>query len=68
MRVEIARYPQLRRLCWQRPADAVIDDGRDALAVYERGWRHVDEEAMTPDERALLDALVRIHGNGVLNV
>ena len=67
MRVEIARYPQLRSLCWQRPADAVID-GRDALAVYERGWRHVDEAAMTPDERALLDALVRVHGNGVLNV
>jgi hypothetical protein len=29
----------------------------EALALYERNWRHVDLSAMEPRERTLVDAL-----------
>jgi hypothetical protein len=67
MQVPIALYPQLRRLCWNRPGDVALD-GADALAVYEGGWRHLDEAALTAAERALIDELVARHGAGVLLV
>lgn len=67
MRIEIKNYPELRFLCWSRPDDAVLD-GAEALAIYERDWRHVDQEALTDAERALIDTLVKVYGNGVLHV
>ena len=55
-RVRLEDYPQLARLAWQRSgADEVTP--AEALALYERNWRHVDEAAMTPAERALVKAL-----------
>ena len=65
MRIVVANYPQLRQLCWNRPANTVLD-GDEALAVYERNWRFVDESALDADERALIARLVAQHGNGVL--
>jgi hypothetical protein len=67
MQVQVRRYPQLRALCWNRPDDTVLD-GRDALAIYERNWRYVEEQALLPEERQLLDTLVATYGGGVLNV
>ena len=46
MQVRVENYAQLRDLCWNRPADTVLD-GRDALAIYERNWRFVDRDALT---------------------
>ena len=63
MDVRISAYPQLRRLCWNRPDDAVVD-GETALALYERNWRLVDHDNITPDEQALQDHLVSEFGNG----
>lgn len=67
MDIHIEQYPQLRDLCWNRPADTVLE-GEDALALYERNWRFIDIARLTPDEQALLDLLVARYGNGVLNV
>lgn len=67
MQVPIALYPQLRALCWNRPDDAVLD-GPDALAIFERNWRHVDTAGLTAEERRLLDELVARYGAGVLLV
>jgi hypothetical protein len=67
MRIEIKAYPDLRFVCWSQPADAVIE-GAEALAIYERNWRHVDQDALTDAERALIDTLVKVYGNGVLPV
>lgn len=63
MNVRLKQYPQLRQLAWNRPEDAVVD-GETALALYERNWRFVDEDAITVRERNLLNRLVQIHGNG----
>lgn len=65
MNVRVKQYPQLRQLCWNRPDDAVVD-GETALALYERNWRFVDRDAITPREQKLLDRLVAVHGNGHL--
>lgn len=65
MNVSVNQYPQLRQLCWNRPDDAVVD-GETALALYERNWRFVDHDAITPLEQKLLDRLVAVHGNGHL--
>jgi hypothetical protein len=65
MNVRVNRYPQLRQLCWNRPDDTVVD-GETALALYERNWRFVDREAITPRERKLLDRLVAAHGDGLM--
>ncbi|WP_229747759.1 hypothetical protein [Marivita lacus] len=39
-------------------------DGETALALYERNWRFVDRDAITPHEQGLLDHLVAVYGNG----
>ena len=64
--VEIKRYPQLQQIAWQRHTPTVT--GKEALALYERNWRHVDQAAMQPHERELLAALARAYGHGALLV
>lgn len=64
MDIEVSKYPELRRLCWNLPADVVLD-GPQALEVYERNWRFVDEGALDDVERQLIDELTHQFGNGV---
>ena len=63
----IGDYPQLRLIAWNRdPHDAIT--GEEAFGLYERNWRFVDESAMLPHERALVDRLTREYGDGILHV
>lgn len=66
-RIALADYPQLAKLAWQRPADAVVTP-IEAFALYERNARHLDRDAMTEGERVLLDRLTRALGKGRLLV
>lgn len=55
-RIRIADYPQLRQLAWQvHGTDELTPE--EALSIYERNWRHLDEQTMEPHEQALIDAL-----------
>lgn len=66
-KVRINQYEQLMMVCWnRRPGDHI--DEREALALYERNWHHVDQAAMSEDEKAFLQRLVTMYGNGVLLV
>ena len=65
--VRVADFPQLKLLAWSLRPDAELEDG-EALALYESGWRFIEPGSLTPEERALIDRLVRTVGNGVLNV
>lgn len=65
--LRLAELPELRRLAWQLGADAVLTP-QQALALYERNWRHLDRNAMTPHEQAVLDNLVHSVGGGRLLV
>ena len=55
-RVRIADYPQLKQLAWQVHGTDELS-AAEALAIYERNWRHLDLAAMEPGERELVDAL-----------
>lgn len=55
-RVRLADFPALKQLAWQvQGTDALTP--REALGIYERNWRHVDETALLSYERNLIDAL-----------
>ena len=55
-RIRLADYPELEKLAWHvRGAD--ILSAREAMDIYERNQRHLDLEAMTPEEVRLFDAL-----------
>lgn len=66
-RVRLADFPQLKRLAWQLH-DADELSPADALNLYERNWRHVDQSCMEPAERALVQSLVDQLGGGRLLV
>ena len=63
--VDLDRWPRLRELAWNRvdrwsPAE-------EALALYERNWRFVHPDELTPEEATLIDRLKGQFGGGVLN-
>lgn len=62
----IDNYPQLTLLAWNRTIREI--GGEEALALYERNWRFVDEATMTPEEKALIERLKAQYGHGILNV
>lgn len=55
-RIRLADYPQLQQLAWHVRDTATLSP-REALDIYERNIRHLDRNALTPDEAALLEAL-----------
>jgi len=65
--IDLARYPQLRLIAWQRDRATQLD-GREALALYEANWRFVEPQRLIPAEARLIRRLARRYGNGVLNV
>lgn len=67
MQIRIADYPQLQLIAWNRRSDAAVDE-REALALYEANGRVVDEAALLPRERQLIQHLANAFGAGVLNV
>jgi len=66
-RIQPGDYPELKRIAWQRSGDAELTP-EEALNLYERNWRHVDREHMSPKEQALIRALVSRSGGGRLLV
>lgn len=55
-RIELANYPQLKQLAWQVQGSGELTPV-EAQDIYERNWRHVDEQALQPLERQLIHAL-----------
>jgi len=55
-RVALADYAQLRQLAWQVHGTDTLTP-REALDIYERNARHLDESALMPAERQLIEAL-----------
>ncbi len=51
--VRVGDYPQLQTIAWQLRAETELS-GIDALHLYERNWRHLDQSAMSAEERALV--------------
>lgn len=64
--IHLADYPQLERLAWQFQGASSVTPA-EALNLYERNWRHIEQSALTPSERALIQQLVaRLGGSRLL--
>lgn len=62
-RIHLSDYPQLKQLAWQvQGADALSP--KEAWNIYERNWRHIDEQGLIKHERQLIDALRLAFGVG----
>lgn len=61
LRIWLADYPQLKALAWQVHGTDVLTPA-EALDIYERNARHLDEQAMPTHEQALLAALREAFG------
>lgn len=63
VRVRLQDYPQLKALAWQVHGTDTLSPA-EAWGIYERNARHLDAAAMSPTERALLQALRTGLGGG----
>ncbi|MBR7780315.1 hypothetical protein [Undibacterium rugosum] len=63
----IGDFPQLRLIAWNRDPHDVIT-GEETFNFYEQNWRFVDEKALLPHERDLIDRLTREYGRGILHI
>jgi transcriptional regulator with XRE-family HTH domain len=66
-RIRMGDYPQLKQLAWQVHGSETLSP-KEALDVYERNWRHMDEQTLTLHERQLIDALRLAFRGGVSHV
>jgi transcriptional regulator with XRE-family HTH domain len=66
-RIRLADYPQLQRLAWQYQGATEVTPA-EALNLYERNWRHIEQGALAPGERALIQNLVASLGGSRLLV
>jgi transcriptional regulator with XRE-family HTH domain len=66
-RIRLADYAQLERLAWQYQGATEVTPA-EALNLYERNWRHIEQDALAPNERALIHGLVASLGGSRLLV
>ena len=55
-RIRLADYPQLKQLAWQVHGTDELTP-TEALGIYDRNWRHIDESLLTAHEKQLVEAL-----------
>lgn len=55
-RVYLKEYPQLKQLAWQLQGVETLSP-LEAWDIYDRNWRHLDEQALLEQERQLINAL-----------
>ncbi len=61
--IRIADFAELKRLAWHIPGAAELTP-EEAFGLYERNWRHVAQDRLQPDERALIERLWQRFGRG----
>jgi len=68
LQIRLDEFPELRHLAWQVSDGSQVLAPHEALALYERNWRHVDRHALTVRERELVRALRTTFGVADLDV
>jgi hypothetical protein len=63
--VDRTAWPVLRDITWNRADRWIPAD--EALALYERNWRHVDAAHLGTDEAELIRRLADRFGGGIFN-
>lgn len=64
--VRIDDHQQLKRIAWHRQGEMLTK--REAFALYERNWRHIDQSTLDLSERTFIADLVKTYGKGVMLV
>ena len=64
LKIRLEDFPALRRLAWQVGEGVDTLTPREALGLYERNARHIDEPALMPHEKALLHMLRTVFDGG----
>jgi transcriptional regulator with XRE-family HTH domain len=59
--IRLTAYPQLKKLAWQLKGTKQIRP-KEALELYERNWKHIDFEKMSPRERDFVERLLQAFG------
>lgn len=67
VRVKLIDYPGLRQLAWQTDAGTEVSEV-EALNLYERGWRHLDRDSLTDQEKLFIQHLADTYSHGALLV
>lgn len=62
LKIRLEDFPALRRLAWQVGEAVDTLTPREALGLYERNARHIDEPSLMPHEKALLRTLRAVFG------
>ena len=65
MAIDRTAWPVLEDLTWNRADRWIPAD--EALALYERNWRHVDAARIGKEEARLIQRLADRFGGGVFN-
>lgn len=65
--IRVDDYPELKRLAWHVKEGATLRPV-EALGIYERHRKHLDEKALSDQERALIEGLRKAWGQGEGNV
>ncbi|MCE1226793.1 MAG: helix-turn-helix domain-containing protein [Geobacteraceae bacterium] len=66
-RIRLMDYPQLKQLAWQVQGTETLSP-IEAWNIYDRNWRHMDQQALTMHEQKLIDALRLAFGGGEVRV
>jgi transcriptional regulator with XRE-family HTH domain len=54
--IHLADYPQLRQLAWHVHGTQELTP-IEALNIYDRNWRHIEEDQLLPNEKELIQTL-----------
>lgn len=54
--ISLSNYPQLKQIAWHVTGVDVLTPV-EAMDIYERNWRHVDQSALSVEEWQLINAL-----------
>jgi len=54
--IRLTDYPQLKQLAWHVHGTNTLTP-TEALGIYERNWRHLDESLLTQHEKELIESL-----------
>lgn len=67
VRIHLSDFSQLRKFAWQ-VTDVDTLSPAEALDVYERNWRHLDESVLVDEGRKLINGLKMVLNSGVRSV
>lgn len=63
--IKLEDYPQLKQLAWHvHGLDSLTPI--EAFGIYDRNWRHLDQDDLLPNEMALINALKQADASGNL--